>query len=361
MAKQICREFKESKTCRFGERCRFLHAVQTSLVNPPTWIFSSFDNLNLNTFSHEEIRAYHYLFMKNEEMQSFVNTFDSLWLSNYFTLCEELNKLCKENEIVGYEDYVVDFRKNYEYFVKPFVKENVYEEIKKKNEKESENLEGQLEKKEFVRKEFMHERRGNEYNGHANGFHADRKNFNYAERKVYEKRDFSFDRNNAPYRREEFAERREYRPERRNNFVERREFINENPRDQFIGRKDFYDNEYRNKPVYADKKNYVERRNINYAENDRKVSNVNDFSSNKFQFDYARISKNGQENVMYNKYGEEINKKPFNPNYHKTPRNSNPFQKNYYSEENLQKSIPIEKKEKKKTLDDLFDERDKKY
>ncbi|KAM0678821.1 hypothetical protein BDAP_000606 [Binucleata daphniae] len=150
MAKQICRFFAESRTCRFGSRCHFLHIINTSLVHPPSWIFTSYENLPLQEFSFEEMRSFYYKFANENNVKGFFDIYDQIWLNNYEVLCDHLTELTKIANIAGEvtcefdgketrdNDEVIDFRSDVSCFVKPYNADFVCDEIAKRRENKKE-------------------------------------------------------------------------------------------------------------------------------------------------------------------------------------------------------------------------------
>lgn len=134
MAKQICRSFAESGSCRFGSKCHFLHVIKTSLVNPPNWIFTSFSDLSLQEFSFEELKAEYLKYLQECKTQEFFDICDQIWLNNYEVLCNHLNSLTKIANIESDENRIIDFRSDVSCFVKPYNPDFVCDEIGRRRE-----------------------------------------------------------------------------------------------------------------------------------------------------------------------------------------------------------------------------------
>ncbi|KAM0687797.1 hypothetical protein COBT_000955 [Conglomerata obtusa] len=373
MRKQLCRDYSQTRTCKYGSRCHFTHAIQTSLVNPPRWIFTHRADVPLQEFSHDEMRAYQYQFSREGKMQFYASNYDQIWVANYELLCKELDRLTIDDKVVGFDDETVDFRNNFDVFVKPFDKERVYGEIMRKREENQENVasvggdensysrkkadnlgcvnrhinkfngDERMHRKEFYDKKYYYNKNDNEkehrksynkefiekrnYNKYNEGENEYRKSYNKAfiEKRNYKK--FNEDENNhrnsynnfIPKRNENFHAHseieRNYKKSYNNDFIPAR---NEQSK--------FYDN-----------KNYS-RRNF---ESDS-------YKNNKYYNNY--ISRNGFENEKVH----ENKKSTFNKF---DDRNNDYVNENSYRPKSYTKKYV--KKDDEQNLDDLFDNKRK--
>lgn len=118
--KPPCRNYGMSGTCTFGSNCRFDHYTETPLVDPPTWIFSCFNDIELNEFSYEEMRAYLHLSFIENKQEKFTQFYDNLWLENFKNLSDKLTHMCMHGVVTSDSERIVDYRKMPEIFCKPF-------------------------------------------------------------------------------------------------------------------------------------------------------------------------------------------------------------------------------------------------
>lgn len=133
--KPPCRNYAISGTCTFGSNCRFDHYTETPLVDPPSWIFSHFNDTQLNEYSFEEMRAYFYLSCLEGTQQKFVKHYDSLWLENYKNLSDKLSEMCSYGMVSSDTERIIDYRKQPDIFCKPF-NENLLAEAREENNNE---------------------------------------------------------------------------------------------------------------------------------------------------------------------------------------------------------------------------------
>ena len=127
MKDEICQYFQQGR-CKYGNNCSRQHITISSLLDPPTWIYSYIPNLTLNVISPEEFR---YSLLINDTRR----ILDDMWIENYAEMYKYLNNLCKKGIVKSTSKRCIDLRKHPECFNLPFDIEYVELKILKLREK----------------------------------------------------------------------------------------------------------------------------------------------------------------------------------------------------------------------------------
>ncbi|EOB12218.1 hypothetical protein NBO_501gi001 [Nosema bombycis CQ1] len=114
--KNLCRNYL-SGSCRYGDRCRFIHPKTTSLLDPPSWIYTNVynnpTNLNCLEISTDEVR---YSLLINDTRK----ILDDIWFDNYSKMYKSLNEICRVGVGRSTSNRVIDLRSKPEVFNLPF-------------------------------------------------------------------------------------------------------------------------------------------------------------------------------------------------------------------------------------------------
>lgn len=124
--KNLCRFFLEGK-CKFGSKCKYDHVRFSSLVDPPQWIYSSYNGLDMMEISPEEAR---FALMCGDMKE----VLDNFWIKNYVVVCNEMDMLERDARIESVTNRYVDARKFPDVFMAPFDGDRVLSTIRRLRE-----------------------------------------------------------------------------------------------------------------------------------------------------------------------------------------------------------------------------------